>query len=565
MAELQVYHFGRHVFSFQLDKSLVRVGRSSSNDLVLGGETVSRQHLELRHKDQSWWIKDLSTSGTWMNAQRLESFQVLSDGNEITLSDWKLLFHSQNQSEAEVSDCSHLTKIESESSSESTKILEITDEGRRIRISKPTLVIEDAKAGTSHYHVRKRNIFIGSSENCDVVLQDPFVSKLHLEMRMSDRGFHVVDLNSRNGTFLNQSKIREVFLKSDQLIEIGESKIHICFEAVDSQEMAPSSEAKFCNLYGESSAMRQLFTQIKTIAPSEITVLIQGETGTGKELVARALHDSSDRRAKVFVAVNCAAIQQSLAESELFGHEKGAFTGADQRYKGVFEQADGGTLFLDEIGELTLELQAKILRVLEYQSLRRVGGTEEVRADIRLVAATHRDLAAMVANGTFREDLYYRLMIVPISVPPLRERKDDVAVLANVFRTQHQGDRELYFSPEALAKLEAHTWPGNVRELRNTVLRAITFATENEISADLIQILRMPIKTKSSSSSSNVSAAKDRDNLQPALERREERKKIERQQISQALEDASGDKIVAAQRLGMGRSTLFRKIKDLGL
>jgi transcriptional regulator with GAF, ATPase, and Fis domain len=225
--------------------------------------------------------------------------------------------------------------------------------------------------------------------------------------------------------------------------------------------------------------MRQLFELVERVGASEAAVTILGETGTGKELVARGLHARSPRRDGPFVPVNCSAIAESLIESELFGHEKGAFSGADRMRKGAFEEADRGTIFLDEIGELPLDLQPKLLRVLELGEVKRVGASRPITVNVRIVAATHRDLRAQVRAGRFREDLFYRLCVVPVTVPPLRQRKGDVRALAEAF-LQRASPRGLVlrWSPEALAKLEGYDWPGNVRQLKNVVQRALLFRGE---------------------------------------------------------------------------------------
>ena len=226
--------------------------------------------------------------------------------------------------------------------------------------------------------------------------------------------------------------------------------------------------------------MRSLYRQIGRVAPSDSTVLITGESGTGKELVARAIHSNSPRAERPFVAINCAAITETLLESELFGHERGAFTGAIAQKKGRLETADGGTVLLDEIGELSPALQAKLLRVLQEREFERVGGTRSIAVDFRLVAATNRDLEQAIAAGTFRRDLYYRLNVVSLAVPPLRERPEDIPLLANHFARRHAANmkrRVTGVSPEALACLMAYDWPGNVRELENAIERAVVLGS----------------------------------------------------------------------------------------
>jgi transcriptional regulator with GAF, ATPase, and Fis domain len=245
------------------------------------------------------------------------------------------------------------------------------------------------------------------------------------------------------------------------------------------------------NMVGESTGMREVFRRISRVAPTDATVLITGESGTGKELVARAVHRNSRRADRPFVAINSAAIPSTLLESELFGHERGAFTGAVAQKRGKLETAEGGTVFLDEIGELSLELQAKLLRVLEDRQFERVGGTRAVRVDFRLIAATNRDLEHAIADGAFRRDLYYRLKVVSLSLPSLKERREDIPLLANWFIRRHadKAQRTIAgFSPDALACLKSYEWPGNVRELENAIERAVVLTTGSTITRDAVTV-----------------------------------------------------------------------------
>jgi transcriptional regulator with GAF, ATPase, and Fis domain len=247
----------------------------------------------------------------------------------------------------------------------------------------------------------------------------------------------------------------------------------------------------FDHIIGSSGALERVLSVVRKVARSNTTVLIRGETGTGKELIAGGVHHNSHRASRSFIKVNCAALQENLLESELFGHEKGAFTGADKQRIGRFEQADGGTLFLDEIGDMSANTQAKILRVLQEHEFERLGGTRTLKVDVRLIAATNRDLTKMVEAGTFREDLYYRLNVVTIEMPPLRERKDDVGPLANFFIARFSGELKKKIEglePDALKLLTRYHWPGNIRELENSIERAMLLADGAYISADDLRL-----------------------------------------------------------------------------
>ncbi len=312
------------------------------------------------------------------------------------------------------------------------------------------------------------------------------------------------------------------------------------------------SKYGFENILGTSAAMQEVFDTIRQAAPTRATVLIQGESGTGKELVARALHQCSPRAQGPFIPVHCAALSPTLLESELFGHEKGAFTGAQERRRGRFEMADGGTLFLDEIGEIDPSLQVKILRVLEERKFERVGGTETLHVDVRLVAATNRDLKKMVEEGKFREDLFYRLFVVNLTLPPLREREGDIVLLAQHYLkalAAEHGKKASGITPDAMDLLSAYPWPGNVRELRNVIERMVVLGSGEKLTVrDLPPSFRLAAG-RAESAARPGSALRD----------------AERQLIEEALRKNKGSRTKAAQDLGISRRTLHRKINEFGL
>ena len=321
---------------------------------------------------------------------------------------------------------------------------------------------------------------------------------------------------------------------------------------------------KFSNLLGRSKPMEDMFRQMDLVAPTRSNVLIIGESGTGKELVANALHEHSPRREHRFLPINCAAIPAEILESELFGHEKGSFTGATGRKVGRFELADKGTLFLDEIGELPLEMQVKLLRVLEQREFMRVGGTETIRVDIRLIAATNQDLEEMVEQGRFRTDLYYRIKVVTIKIPPLRDRRDDIPMLANHFLQAfaNENDREgMRFSAEAMRALVAAPWEGHVRELRNLMESLVILVPRDEIT-------RADLPPEYLAAAGEVPAERgaaapgDREAIvHPGLTMEE----IERRAILSALDRTGGNRTQAAEMLGIGLRTLQRKLKEYRL
>ena len=312
-----------------------------------------------------------------------------------------------------------------------------------------------------------------------------------------------------------------------------------------------------------SPAMKEVMAQVEQVAASETRVCIRGETGTGKELVARTLHEKSPRRAGPFISLNCAAVPSELMETELFGHEKGSFTGAASRHTGKFEQAHHGTLFLDEIGDMPMTMQAKLLRVLEEGEIERVGGDKPFTVDVRVVVATHRNLEEQVRQGTFREDLYHRVFVFPIVLPPLRERREDIRVLAEHFIKQldeqnHWKSRRL--SPEAIAELERYPWPGNVRELRNVVERVLLFETKDEIQAATVQ--RALPQTAVSAGAGN-SAQLDGALASGILSQRVEA--FERETLLAVLKQNHHHMTNTAKALGLERSHLYKKCQQLGI
>ena len=317
----------------------------------------------------------------------------------------------------------------------------------------------------------------------------------------------------------------------------------------------PDDESQSPRLVGESAAMADVFEMIARVAASTSTVLITGESGTGKEVVARALHDVSDRRDEPFIAVNCAAIPEHLLESELFGHEKGAFTGAVAERRGRFERADGGTLFLDEIGDMSLVLQAKVLRVLEERTVERVGGESTSAVDVRVIAATNHVLSDAIADGRFREDLYYRLAIVEISLPPLRERGKDVRSLALHFAAQfadRHGRPIRAISAQALARLEGDPWPGNVRELRNVMDRAILLTSGAVIRSGALRLGAAAPRSSSPAREERTPGYPDTASLAA----------VEADHIRRVLDSVDGQVSKAASVLGIHRNTLTRKVQE---
>ena len=354
------------------------------------------------------------------------------------------------------------------------------------KLRKSRLVVEDGPGKGKRLDIASERMTIGRSVICDLTLDDTAVSGTHCEIIAKENGFLLRDLGSANGTWVAGVRVREAWLEPGMPLRIGRTVIR--FEhGSGSIEIDLSRREKFYDLIGHGVRMREIFAVLEKVAASDLTVLVRGETGTGKELVARAIHRASKRAQRPLVVQDCSAIPANLIESILFGHERGSFTGAADRKQGCFEVADGGTLFLDEIGELDIGLQPKLLRVLETREVQRVGGTKMIPVDVRVVAATNRDLRQMVNDGKFREDLYYRLSVVQVDLPPLRERVEDIPGLAGQFLEESakrlpQGDGVSFtITDDAMTKLQAYPWPGNVRELKNTIERAVSLADGTEL------------------------------------------------------------------------------------
>lgn len=396
--------------------------------------------------------------------------------------------------------------------------------------------------------VDRPELTIGSKEGNALVLSDPAVSRQHAVLIESAGGYLIRDLNSTNGTYLDGVPIKEAFLDFGRAIGLGETQMKfVPFQ--EKIEAFPSSKNRFGDVYGESLEMRNIFGVLERVAPTDVTVILEGETGTGKELLAKGIHANSSRCKAPFVVFDCSSVAQNLIESELFGHEKGAFTGATSSRQGVFEMAQGGTLFLDEIGELGLELQPKLLRVLEAREVKRLGGSQTRRINCRLIAATHRDLAKESREGRFREDLFYRLSVLRLRIPPLRERKADIPLVTCQLLCNLSSEYNIVsppeLAPETVGILNSYDWPGNVRELRNVLSRALAMGTRTAIRPkDLL------VSADSESADQKIDSL-----IGKSLE------EIERTAIIETLKAHTGNKTQTARALGIAYSTLYEKIK----
>lgn len=395
-------------------------------------------------------------------------------------------------------------------------------------------------------NLEESRLTIGRDCSADIQLCDPEISRQHCLLERRGEDYRLKDL-SRNGTWVNKNKIEEVLLSPGDEIQIGGWRLQVTKTmpaTAEETKIAKKSFEKgmgFESMVGISPAMKKVFPLLRKAANGEASVCLIGESGTGKELAAKSIHNLGSRRKKPFVAINCGAIPENLIESTLFGHEKGSFTGAFERQLGVFEQAHQGTLFLDEIGEMPIEAQIRLLRVLEERKIRRIGGNAEIPVNVRLITATNKDLRHEVEQGHFRQDLFYRLYVFPIPLPPLRERSEDIELLARHFLQNFSpSEEEITFSQETIEKLKTHSWQGNVRELKNVVQRALLVTQGSVIQPNDIELT----------------------SLLPKQERSEMKLlDQEKMAIIQAIHKAGGNHSKAAKHLGIARSSLSAKLK----
>ena len=402
---------------------------------------------------------------------------------------------------------------------------------------------------------------VGKAPDNDLVLDDDTVSRHHCELERRETGVFVRDLGSTNATRVGRTAIQEAVVEAGATIKVGGVELGVRVEPRRAL-LLPSESTQFGEAIGHSIALRTIFGVLERIAPTDAAVLLLGETGTGKDVLARSIHQTSPRRAAPFVVVDCGAVSYSLIESELFGHERGSFTGAVATRQGAFELAAKGTVFLDEVGDLPLDVQPKLLRVLESGEFRRVGGNKTIQAEARIIAATKRDLKAEVERGKFREDLYFRLAVVPVHVPPLRSRREDITPLVERFlelARRRDPAASVTLSAGTLAALAAHDWPGNVRELRNVLDRAIYMATaggEREL-----RLLDLPVTAAVANQGPTAFDAKKsyrevRDEFEADFERR---------YVAWLLDRHAGNISAAAREAKMDRKHLYDLARRHGL
>jgi two-component system, NtrC family, response regulator HydG len=554
MAELVFLRRGEEVLRFTLDKPRVVLGRGDKCDVAVPDPEVSRQQVALVTTEKGVEAEDLSGKGIVINGKKVMHAE-LADGSDIALGQWRAIFREKTSS----TDDDAATEI-----GQQTELAQRGSDGPRITAQ---LRVRGSTKETVH-KLSVDTFTVGKDSSNDLVLNERYISSRHLKVVRTENRFHLYDQQSTNGTWMGPVRVFEAEIPLFSTVKLGETEM--VFEPTSTTALAAGAKGgtAYEGLVGNDGSMRSLAEIIERVAPSSAAVAIFGESGTGKELVARAVHNRSTRAEKAFIPVNCAAISKELIESELFGHEKGAFTGAEKTHRGAFEEADGGTLFLDEIGELPLELQAKLLRALESGEIKRVGAARPMNVDVRIVAATNRDLMDEARKGRFREDLYYRLCVVPLNLPPLRSRKSDVPLLAahfmKVFTPKGQ---TVTLAQDALAKLVAHHWPGNVRELRNVLHRALLMRRGHAVEAGDITFQANtsqalpPMEAKSAPMAAPIAGQI----YVPGRTLEDHLQALEKEIILQALKHHGQSKEKVGRELGVGRSTIFKRLKDWGI
>jgi len=539
MKVIEVFYRDELHSEHQVSKKEIKIGRAKLNDIILNDPSVSRVHAVIKFEKGKLSIIDSSSGGTFINNDKVTS-KTINFNDKITIGPYSIFTKEYEDHDGD-------PELQTTYHEETLAVPLLNKQNNSFLLNHASLnFIKGPDSGRS-FRIEKEKITFGTHNDNDLILSDEFISRHHGEFYFRNGEFFVRDLGSRNGTFINGKRVQGSILAPGSRIDIGKTGLDFLVSE-DSDVFKKDKEEQLGEIVGKSQKIKTLYTLCKKAASCDATVLINGETGTGKELIAKTIHSLSSRSEGSFVTIDCGSIPKELIESELFGHEKGAFTGAQTQRKGAFERGHKGTVFLDEIGELPKEMQPKLLRILEEREFKRVGGDTHISTDIRVIAATNRELNVEVAKGNFREDLFFRLYVIPVSLPALRERESDIPLLADFFIAKNPFLKESVskatLTDGALKKMSDYKWPGNVRELRNVIDRAIVNTDSDIITEDDIQFIPTMQNDKGPA---------------PALSGSLE--DIEKQTIINALKAQGGNKKATAKVLGIAYSTMCEKVK----
>ena len=532
-----LYRGKKSLLEFPLRTSRVLVGRSDRCDLVVPSGVVSRTHCVLTRRDGNWCIDDRSRHGTFVDQNKITGKQMLQDGATIELGAYRMSFKKETQSNPARTISRIIDPVPPE------KLLRIA--GNEVSVERPMIRVVAGPAEGRCFSLRAHRQSLGAAGSDLVLDEDDGVLPGHVGLAVA-RGRTML-LPGTGMVYLDGERVLSALpVYPGERFRLGDT---ICELAKVVHDEVVEAES-FGLMVGKSASIRRVFGLLAKMADHAAPVLLMGESGTGKELAAQGLHSEGRRARGPFVAINCGAISEKLFESELFGHEKGAFTDAKERRDGAFQRANRGTLFLDEIGELPLAAQAKLLRALETGEVRRVGASTPSFPDVRVVAATNRDLEKEVKQGRFREDLFYRLAVLGVGIPALRHRVEDIEALTHIL-SERLGDN-ISVSMEAIRLLEFHPFPGNVRELRNVLTRAYVLGGR-QITASSIQFSPWPRNHVITTHSETGTREKSR------------LKESERSILVEAFTRLQGNRSAMARELGVPRTTLHYKLKRFGI
>lgn len=528
--EIVLSEEGKEPKFFPVNNNPFRVGKSPANDLPLDGKAIPAHQCEIVGTETGYRLRDLSGKGTIVDGKKVKETE-LTDETVVKIGKYHF----------------YMRDIPAHALGTVTAVYGSTDQGVPTGTGKTVLsLIGKTRSGRMIKAVLDgMTMSIGSAPGNVLVIDDDFVSRFHSRCYQKDGVWFAEDLESTNGTFVNDEKITVEEIHPGMILRVGKTNMHV---------LAGKKDLDFpihCGIISADPGMKDVFDKVVVASNSGEPVLLIGETGSGKEVVARAINRMSKWATKQFLKKDCSLLPKNLIESELFGHKKGAFTGADDDKIGIFEAADGGTLFLDEIGEIPLDLQPKFLQAVEDKVITRIGETMVRKVDTRIISATNRSLETMVEEGTFREDLYFRISVFNIHIPPLRKRPKDIPVLAQYFLETFTRDPNKKLSRSAMNKLQEYNYPGNVRDLKNTITRAALMCRANTIGPSHIEFTPVTLADRKAEAKTCMKGALWKD--------------LERKLLVEQLEAHSWNQAATARDLGLDGNKIARMMKRLGI